>query len=80
MSGGAKSSKLFVANLSSKVPPSLFPLLISPNFENQVKVKDLEDLFDKFGKIIDINLKEKKEKFAFIEFEDIRDAEDALER
>ena len=63
MSGGAKSSKLFVANLSSKV-----------------KVRDLEDIFDKFGKIIDINLKEKKEKFAFIEFEDIRDAEDALER
>lgn len=40
----------------------------------------MEDLFEKFGKIIDINLKEKKEKFAFVEFEDIRDAEDALEK
>lgn len=59
----AKSSKLFVANLASKVIE-----------------KDLYHLFEKYGKIFELTLKEKQEKFAFVEFEDIRDAENALER
>jgi RNA recognition motif-containing protein len=35
-------------------------------------------MFDKYGKIIEINIKEKRDKFAFIEFADIREAENAL--
>ena len=47
-----------------------------------MKRKDLEEVFEKYGKIMDINLKDKegREKFAFVEFDDVRDAEDALEK
>jgi len=59
----SKSSKIFLANVSSKV-----------------RRRDLEDAFDKFGKIVDITLKEGRDRFAFIEFDDVRDAEDALDK
>ncbi len=45
-----------------------------------MKKKDLEEIFEKYGKIVDIVMKEKKEPYAFVEYEDIRDAEDAVER
>jgi RNA recognition motif-containing protein len=35
---------------------------------------DLENLFSKYGKILNVTIKSKKDKFAFIEFEDLRDA------
>jgi RNA recognition motif-containing protein len=59
----SKSSKLFLANISSKV-----------------RKRDIEDTFEKFGKIVDITLKEGRDRFAFIEYDDVRDAEDALDK
>jgi len=47
---------------------------------SKVRRRDLEDAFDKFGKIVDITLKEGRDRFAFIEFDDVRDAEDAVEK
>ena len=45
-----------------------------------VRTKDLEDLFEKYGKINYVDLKNRKgPPFAFIEFDDARDAEDAVD-
>lgn len=49
------------------------------NLPSDVRTRDLEDLFDKYGKIADIALKDRKSPpFAFVDFEDPRDAEDAV--
>lgn len=49
------------------------------NLPPDVRNKDIEDLFQKFGKITYIDLKNKKgPPFAFLEYEDRRDAEDAI--
>jgi arginine/serine-rich splicing factor 1/9 len=50
------------------------------NLPPDVKARDIEDIFYKFGKISFINLKGggTGPPFAFIEFEDPRDAEDAI--
>jgi len=49
------------------------------NLPPDIRTKDLEDLFYKFGKIVFIDLKNSKgPPFAFIEFEDSRDADDAV--
>jgi len=44
-----------------------------------VREREVEDLFHKYGRIVDIDLKvpPRPPAFAFIEFEDSRDAEDA---
>jgi arginine/serine-rich splicing factor 1/9 len=62
-SGNMKSdSRIYIGNL----PPD-------------IRSKDLEDLFYKYGKIKFIDLKNRKgPPFAFIEYEDKRDAEDAI--
>jgi arginine/serine-rich splicing factor 1/9 len=45
-----------------------------------IRTKDLEDIFYKYGKIKYIDLKNRKgPPFAFVEFEDALDAEDAVE-
>jgi len=41
----------------------------------RVRSRDIEDFFRGYGKILDVSI---KTKFAFIEFEDERDAEDAV--
>merc|ERR1711990_310887 len=41
----------------------------------RVRSRDIEDFFKGYGKILDVSI---KTKFAFIEFDDIRDAEDAV--
>jgi len=41
----------------------------------RVRSRDIEDFFKGFGKILDVSI---KTKFAFIEFDDLRDAEDAV--
>jgi len=49
------------------------------NLPPDIRSKDIEDLFYKFGKITFIDLKNRKgPPFAFVEFEDPRDAEDAV--
>jgi splicing factor, arginine/serine-rich 1 len=55
-------------------------VLFKGNLPPDVRTKDIEDLFYKYGKIRYIDLKNRKgPPFAFIEFEDSRDAEDAIE-
>ncbi|KAI8832632.1 putative alternative splicing factor SRp20/9G8 [Chytriomyces cf. hyalinus JEL632] len=45
----------------------------------ELKVRDLEDIFDRFGRISRLDIKRGASfNFGFIEFEDKRDAEDAL--
>nr|CAG4641330.1 EOG090X0HR1 [Eulimnadia texana] len=49
------------------------------NLPPDIRTKDIEDLFYKFGKISYVDLKNRRgPPFAFIEFEDPRDAEDAV--
>lgn len=49
------------------------------NLPPDIRSKDIEDLFYKFGKIAYIDLKNRRgPPFAFVEFEDARDAEDAV--
>jgi len=49
------------------------------NLPPDIRTKDIEDLFYKFGKIAYIDLKNRRgPPFAFVEFEDSRDAEDAV--
>ncbi|XP_045102333.1 serine/arginine-rich splicing factor 1B-like isoform X1 [Portunus trituberculatus] len=49
------------------------------NLPPDIRTKDIEDLFYKFGKIVFIDLKNRRgPPFAFVEFEDPRDAEDAV--
>ncbi|KHN85184.1 Serine/arginine-rich splicing factor 9 [Toxocara canis] len=49
------------------------------NLPSNVKQRDLEDLFDKYGRICFIDVKYSRgAPFAFLEFEDARDAEDAI--
>ncbi|XP_005093924.1 serine/arginine-rich splicing factor 1A isoform X2 [Aplysia californica] len=58
----ARDSRIYVGNL----PPD-------------IRTRDIEDLFYKYGKITFIDLKNKRgPPFAFVEFEDPRDAEDSV--
>jgi len=59
---GSRDCRVYVGNL----PPD-------------VRSKDVEDIFAKYGKIVFVDLKNRKgPPFAFIEFDDPRDAEDAV--
>ncbi|CAG0922576.1 unnamed protein product [Notodromas monacha] len=49
------------------------------NLPPDIREKDIEDLFYKFGRIVFVDLKNKRgPPFAFVEFEDSRDCEDAV--
>eukprot|EP00339_Tiarina_fusa_P020019 CAMPEP_0117029684 /NCGR_PEP_ID=MMETSP0472-20121206/21474_1 /TAXON_ID=693140 ORGANISM="Tiarina fusus, Strain LIS" /NCGR_SAMPLE_ID=MMETSP0472 /ASSEMBLY_ACC=CAM_ASM_000603 /LENGTH=180 /DNA_ID=CAMNT_0004737519 /DNA_START=32 /DNA_END=575 /DNA_ORIENTATION=+ len=48
------------------------------NLSRDVDEVDLKDVFKRYGRIEDINIKEKNSKFAFVLFEDKEDAKDAL--
>jgi len=49
------------------------------NLPPDIRSKDIEDLFYKYGKIQFIDLKNRRgPPFAFVEFEDARDADDAV--
>ena len=49
------------------------------NLPPDIRTKDIEDLFYKYGKIAFIDLKNRRgPPFAFVEFEDPRDADDAV--
>ncbi|KAF8820258.1 splicing factor SF2 [Cardiosporidium cionae] len=54
------------------------------NLPDDVKEKEIEDIFFKFGRVRDIDVKRGRTTngtaYAFVEFENIRDAEDAVER
>lgn len=50
------------------------------NLPQDVRTKDIEDIFYKYGKIRYVDLKNRKgPPFAFVEFDDPRDAEDAID-
>ncbi|XP_050313639.1 serine/arginine-rich splicing factor 1A [Anthonomus grandis grandis] len=62
MSSGRSDCRIYVGNL----PPD-------------IRTKDIQDLFYKFGKVTFVDLKNRRgPPFAFVEFEDNRDAEDAV--
>lgn len=49
------------------------------NLPPDIRMKDIQDLFYKFGKVSFVDLKNRRgPPFAFVEFEDPRDAEDAV--
>ncbi|XP_017475210.1 PREDICTED: serine/arginine-rich splicing factor 1A-like [Rhagoletis zephyria] len=49
------------------------------NLPPDIRTKDIQDLFHKFGKVSFVDLKNRRgPPFAFVEFEDARDAEDAV--
>ncbi|XP_067614135.1 serine/arginine-rich splicing factor 1-like [Eurosta solidaginis] len=49
------------------------------NLPPDIRTKDIQDLFHKFGKVSFVDLKNKRgPPFAFVEFDDGRDAEDAV--
>uniref|UniRef100_A0A1B6KM70 RRM domain-containing protein n=1 Tax=Graphocephala atropunctata TaxID=36148 RepID=A0A1B6KM70_9HEMI len=49
------------------------------NLPPDIRTKDIQDLFYKFGKVTFVDLKNRRgPPFAFVEFEDPRDAEDAV--
>ncbi|CAL0308556.1 unnamed protein product [Lupinus luteus] len=50
------------------------------NLPGDIRLREVEDLFHKFGPIVDIDLKipPRPPGYAFVEFEDARDAEDAI--
>lgn len=54
--------------------------LFVANLSSRVKERDLEDVFESYGKIKEIKILERRDIYAFVEFEDFRDAEDAVER
>ena len=47
---------------------------------NGLEDKDLEEAFEKFGRVIKIWVARQPSGFAFVEYEDKRDAEDAIEK
>jgi len=50
------------------------------NLPPDIRTKDIEDLFYKFGKVMFVDLKNRRgPPFAFVEFDDARDAEDAVQ-
>ncbi len=60
--GGGDECRVYVGNL----PPD-------------IRSRDVDDLFHKYGKIVFVDLKDRRgPPFAFVEFEDPRDAEDAV--
>ncbi|ERL85754.1 hypothetical protein D910_03169 [Dendroctonus ponderosae] len=62
MSSGRNDCRIYVGNL----PPD-------------IRTKDIQDLFYKFGKVTFVDLKNRRgPPFAFVEFEDPRDADDAV--
>ncbi|VDM96432.1 unnamed protein product [Thelazia callipaeda] len=49
------------------------------NLPTTVRAKDVEDIFSKYGRVLYVDLKDRRQPyFAFVEFEDVRDAEDAV--
>ena len=70
-----KNSKLFIANISSKVYSKTKSSLFK-----KVNESDLRDLFDKYGTIVEVSIREKGDRYAFIDYEDPGDAETAYER
>ncbi|CAI6350136.1 unnamed protein product [Macrosiphum euphorbiae] len=49
------------------------------NLPPDIRTKDIQDLFYKFGKVLFVDLKNQRgPPFAFVEFDDPRDAEDAV--
>lgn len=42
------------------------------NLPQDIRTRDLEDMFYKYGKIVDVDLHLKSNPFAFVEFEDSR--------
>eukprot|EP00919_Chromeraceae_sp_WS-2016_P010892 GHVR01025500.1.p1 GENE.GHVR01025500.1~~GHVR01025500.1.p1 ORF type:complete len:293 (-),score=56.48 GHVR01025500.1:25-903(-) len=61
---------------------SRIPRVFVGNLPEDVREREIEDLFTKYGKIRDVTIKRDRNRdgtaFAFVDFDDIRDAEDAV--
>lgn len=57
------STKLFVANLSSRI-----------------RTRELKEKFEDFGSVKDVTIKEGRDTFAFIEYHNPEDAEEAIKK
>ena len=55
--------------------PSMSTRVYVGGISHRARERDVEKLFDRFGRIRDVSL---KNGFAFVEFEDDRDADDAV--
>ena len=63
--------------LEKKMPSNETRIYVG-NLPPDIRTKDIEDLFYKYGKIVFIDLKNRRgPPFAFVEFDDPRDADDA---
>ncbi|KAL2645022.1 hypothetical protein R1flu_012609 [Riccia fluitans] len=69
-------SAVLPANMSSRASRTIYV----GNLPGDVREREIEDLFYKYGRIVDIDLKlpPRPPGYCFIEFEDARDAEDAI--
>jgi len=66
-------------NAKYKMPGGSDTRIYIGNLPPDIRTRDVEDLFYKYGKIVFVDLKNKRgPPFAFVEFEDHRDAEDAV--
>ena len=55
------------------------------NLPGDVRTREVEDIFDRYGRIRDIHIKPPRDErhrnaFAFVEFDDYRDADDAVRK
>ena len=65
-------------NHSSRLSTGFISQVYIGNIDDSVEERDIEDAFGKFGKIASIWIARKPPGFAFVTYEDNRDAEDAV--
>lgn len=64
-----KNKRLIVFNISSRVSGL-----------NQAEEQDIKKFFEKYGEVVHMKVCEKRDKFAFVEFESLDAAEQAYEK
>lgn len=54
--------------------------LFVANLSSRVHTRDLKEAFGRYGKVLSVVIKEGRDTYAFVEYDDRRDADDALDR